>query len=63
MATTSIYKNTSTTRPTGLRNGFRGFTCLVSTSRWNLEWPRESKIDEKIKNMKGYMWVEKKIRG
>ena len=63
MATTSIYKNTSTTRPTSLRNGFRGFTCSVSTSQWNLEWPRESKIDEKIKNMKAYMWVEKKIRG
>uniref|UniRef100_A0A2N9EIZ3 Uncharacterized protein n=1 Tax=Fagus sylvatica TaxID=28930 RepID=A0A2N9EIZ3_FAGSY len=32
MATTSIYKNTSTTRPTSLRNGSRGFTCSVSAS-------------------------------
>ena len=33
MATrTSIYKNTSTTRLTSLRNGSRGFTCSASAS-------------------------------
>ncbi|KAK9995559.1 hypothetical protein SO802_020245 [Lithocarpus litseifolius] len=29
---TSIYKNTSTTRPTSLRKGSRGFTCSASSS-------------------------------